>query len=388
MTARTRLLVLIVTTPILGFVLIGGFVGTRASAGGQTEQNLRVFEDVLSLIIHNYVEEVNTDKVMTGAMRGLADGLDPDSAFLEPEQARAVETNQKIADGDVGIELTRQYYLRIIAPRDGSPAARAGLQAGDFIRAIDSKPTRDISVFEGTRMLRGAPGTKVSLLVIRGNAADPREITLTRETPSIPPVNGRLIDGNVGYIRVPTFDGDAAGAIASEVNTLTKAGATKLIVDVRRTAEGPLQKGLDAAGLFVPAGTTLAVRAARDQAKQPTLSQAKGQAIALPTLVLVNFGTSGPAELFAAALADNGRAKLVGERTNGRTGLQKLVPLPQGHALWLTYATYLSPKGEAIHEKGLKPAVTAEEEDIELGAPVDPNAKDPILEKALQSFGS
>src|SRR5512144_1428823 len=167
MTARTRLLVLIVTTPILAFMLIGGFVGARASTGGQTEQNLRVFEDVLSLIIHNYVEEVNTDKVMTGAMRGLADGLDPDSAFLEPEQARAIETSQKPADGDVGIELTRQYYLRIIAPRDGSPAARGGLQAGDFIRAIDGKPTRDISVFEGMRLLRGAPGTKVSLLVIR-----------------------------------------------------------------------------------------------------------------------------------------------------------------------------------------------------------------------------
>jgi carboxyl-terminal processing protease len=238
------------------------------------------------------------------------------------------------------------------------------------------------------RMLRGAPGTTVSLLVIRGNAADPHEITLTREAPTVPAVSGRLINGDVGYIRVPTFDGDPAGAIAAEVSTLTKGGATRLIVDVRRTAEGPLQKGLDAASLFVPAGTTLAVRAARDQAKQPALSQAKGETITLPTLVLVNFGTSGPAELFSAALADNGRAKLVGERTNGRTGVQKLVSLPQGHALWLTYATYLSPKGEAIHEKGLKPAVTAEEEDVELGAPAAPNAKDPILDKALQSFGT
>ena len=132
----------------------------------------------------NYVEEVKVDHVMEGAMRGLADGLDPDSAYLNAKQVKALEAGETLPDGDVGLELTRQYYLRVIAARDGSPAAKAGLQTGDYVRAIDGKPTRDMSVFEGTRLLRGQPGSKVTLTVIRGNAADPHEVTLVREKPS------------------------------------------------------------------------------------------------------------------------------------------------------------------------------------------------------------
>ena len=135
----------------------------------------------MSLISSNYVEEANIDKVMRGAMHGLADGLDPDSAYLTPDQVKQVESGARAAAGGVGLELTRQYYLRVIAARDNSPAAKAGLRTGDYIRAINDMPTREMSVWEGMRALRGAPGTKVSLTVIRGNAADPHVVELTRE---------------------------------------------------------------------------------------------------------------------------------------------------------------------------------------------------------------
>ena len=160
MTFKTRMSVLVLSTPVLAFVLVGGLMGAdqAQSSGQQTYQHLRVFDDVVDLVLNNYVGDVQVDKVMDGAMRGLADGLDPDSAFLTPGQVKAVEAGEAAPDGDVGIELTRRYYLYIIAARDGSPAQKAGLRTADTIRAIDGKPTRDMSVFEGTRVLRGKAG--------------------------------------------------------------------------------------------------------------------------------------------------------------------------------------------------------------------------------------
>jgi carboxyl-terminal processing protease len=173
MTTRTRIWVLLVSTPVIAFALVGGYLG-HAMAKDGTFQHLRVFEDVVSLVVNNYVEEVDVREAMQGALKGLAEGLDPDSAYLTPDMVRAFETNSQGGAGDVGISLLRQYYLRVVSTRDGSPAARAGLRTGDFIRGIDGKPTRNMSAFEGARLLQGAPGSSVKLLVFRGNADEPR----------------------------------------------------------------------------------------------------------------------------------------------------------------------------------------------------------------------
>jgi len=194
MTLKSRLPVLLLSTPVLAFVVVGGLMGNAsARSGDDTFQHLRVFDDVLQHVISTYVEEVKVDKVMEGAMKGLADGLDPDSAYLNAKLLAEVESGSATPEGDVGLELTRQFYLRVIAARDGSPAAKAGLHTGDYVRAIDGKPARDMSVFEGTRLLRGQPGSKVTLTVIRGNAADPHEVSLVREKAAGPVVTGRLI---------------------------------------------------------------------------------------------------------------------------------------------------------------------------------------------------
>src|SRR6185295_1497666 len=183
MTFKTRLSVLLLATPVLAFVVVGGLLGhTSARADNDSPYpNLRVFAEVFNLVKQNYVEEVKVDRVMEGAMRGLAEGHDPDSAYLNAKQTRDVESGGPLADGDVGLELTRQFYLRVIAARDGSPAAKAGIQTGDFIRGIDGKATRDMSVFEGIRLLRGQPGSKVSVTVIRNSQTDPHIVALVRE---------------------------------------------------------------------------------------------------------------------------------------------------------------------------------------------------------------
>lgn len=403
MTTRTRLSILFISTPLLAFVVFGGVMGKASTGGDQTLQHLRVFEDVVSLILNNYVEDAKVGKVMEGAMRGLADGLDPDSAYLTAADVKSMDAGDKPAAGDVGIELTRQYYLRVIAARDDSPAAKAGLQTGDYVRAIDGKPARDLSVYEGMRLLRGAPGSKVTLTVIRGNAAEPRPIELVRERTPAAAVSGKLLAPDLGYIRITAFGPEVPARLRTQATELTKNGARHLVIDLRRTAEGPFETGLEAARLFVKSGT-LAMIAGRDpQAKpesQPAARQADAPAkvspaaiketitakegdgaITVPVTVLVTTGTSGAAELFAAALEGNKRADLIGERTLGRAGIQKLVRLPDGRGLWLTHARYLTPDGTSIQGRGLTPAVLVDEPDVDFDQPKP--TTDPVLDAAI-----
>jgi carboxyl-terminal processing protease len=385
MTFKTRMSVLVLSTPVLAFVLVGGLMGAgnnAQSSGQQTYQHLATFYDVVHLVMNNYVGDVPVDKAMDGAMRGLADGLDPDSAFLNAGQVKAVESGEAAPDGDVGIELTRRYYLYIIAARDDSAAQKAGLRTADTIRAIDGKPTRDMSVFEGTRALRGKAGTKVTLTIIRGNAADPHEVVLVRERVAGPIVTSRLI-GTAGYLRIVSFRNGVVEELRKHAADLSKGGAKNLIVDVRRTAEGPLENGIAAARVFIKSGT-LAIKAGRGkpEPREPVAAVAGDGAVELPAAVLVTTGTSGPGELFVAAMNDNDRAELIGERTLGRAGIQKLVKLPEGRGLWLTYARYLTPKGNPIQGRGLEPDVAVDEPDVEFGAPAP--EKDAILDAALE----
>ncbi len=384
MTSRTRLIVLLVSAPVIAFAVIGGFLG-KAVAREETYQYLRVFRHVLDLVLSNYVETVDSDRIMQGAMRGLTEPLDPDSAYLTREQVKALESGEKLPAGEVGLDLTRQYYLRVIAARDGSPAAKAGLRAGDFVRLIDNRPTREMSVFEGTRLLRGTPGSKVRLTIIRSSAADPHVIELTRVEIAPPEVSGRMQSSGVGYVRVPGFSSKSADQMRAKVAELRKQGAVRLLVDVRNCAAGDLADGIAVARLFVPSGT-LAIREARDRPRESIEAAPGDGAITLPTVVLVNAGTSGAAELFSAALAGNDRAELVGERTAGRATLQKLLPLPDGTAMLLSNLWFLAPNGDRIQERGLAPNVEIEEPDVEIGAP--PPATDPILLKAIERLAS
>jgi carboxyl-terminal processing protease len=381
MSSRNRAIVMAISAPVIAYAIVGGFLG-KVLAREQPYQHLRVFEEVLGLISSNYVEPVNIDKVMNGAMRGLAEGLDPDSAYLSPEEVKLAESTTPAPAGDVGLELTRQYYLRVIAVRDNSPAARAGLRTGDYVRMIDDKPTREMSVWEGTRALRGEPGSKVKLTIIRGNAADPHMIDLVREAPPAAEVTGRIAAPGVGYVRISSISPKTAVQVKSAVADLTRNGAAKLIVDVRHTAGAPLEEGLSLARLFVASGT-LAYRQAKSGEKDTITASSGDGAITLPMAVLIDTGTTGPAELFAAAIVGNKRAELVGEHTLGRAAVQKLIKLPDGSGLWLSTTRYLTPSGAELHEKGLEPTVAVEgPEPVDFGQP--PPTTDPILEKALE----
>jgi carboxyl-terminal processing protease len=307
--------------------------------------------------------------------------LDPDSAYLNVTQVKSFDKNDSTGTGRTGIELTRQYYLRVIAARDGSPAARAGLRPGDYIRAIDGQSTRDTSVYEGMRLLQGKPGTKVALTVLRGNAAEPHQLELVREELSAVQTRGRLISDGVGYVRIPEFGKTTPDQIRSEVGTLAKAGVSRVVLDLRGTAFGDNEIGLAAARLFVPSGT-LAHRQERGKSKETVAAGTGDGSITMPAAVLTDNGTSGPAELFAAALSENRRAALVGERTLGRAGRQRLVRLPDGSGLLLTTLLYLTPTDKVINEKGLTPDLAVEQPDVEFGKALP--AIDATLDKAVE----
>jgi len=382
MSSKTRRLVMFISAPVLLVVLLGGVL-SKALAREDTYQHLKIFDDVVNLISNNYVEKVDVDKVMAGAMHGLAESLDSDSAFLDANQVKQFESTAPLPAGDVGIDVTRQAYLRILAARDGSPAQKAGLITGDYVRLIDNKPTREMSVFEGMRALRGAIGSKVSLTIIRDNPNDPHVVELTREAVPTTDVTGRIASPGVGYVRVATVGPKTADQVKAQIAELTKAGAASLIVDVRRNSGGSLDGGLALARLFVKSGT-IAVRETKGADRETITANAGDGAIAQPMLLLVDTGTTSGAELFASALAGNKRAELIGEHTIGRAAQQRLVKLPDGSALWLTVTRYLAPDGKPLHEVGLEPNVAVEEPEVKFGQM--PSTTDPTLEKALEQL--
>ena len=380
MSSTTRRVVLWISIPVAAFAIVGGFL-SRVSAGEDAYQHLKIFDDVVGLITSNYVEKVDIDKVMDGAMNGLTESLDPDSAFLTASEVKQAESSAPLPTADVGLDLTRQYYLRVIAARDNSPAAKAGLRTGDYVRAINDTPTREMSVFQGMRLLRGTPGSKIKITVFRGNSNDPHVIELTRENPPASDVTGRIAAPGVGYVRISAVGQKTPDSAKAQIADLTKAGASSLIVDIRRTSGGALDSGLTLARLFVGNGT-LAMRESKGTPRETIAARAGDGSVSLPTVILVDTGTSGAAELFASALLGNQRAELIGEHTIGRAGTQRLVKLPDGSGLWLTTTRYLMPDGNPLHEKGLEPTVAVDEPDVEFGQQAP--SGDPALDKALE----
>lgn len=383
MSRSTRRIVLWISSPVIAFAIIGGVL-SKATAREDTYPQLRIFADVVDKITGDYVDKVNIDKVMTGAMHGLADSLDPDSAYLNADQVKQIESNAPVPTGDVGLDLTRQYYLRVIATRDGSPADKAGLRTGDYVRIIGDMPTREMSVYEGMRRLLGAPGTKVKLTIIRGSTSDPHVVELTREAIATNDVTSKVAAPGVGYLRIAAVGPRTAEQAKARIADLVKGGASKLIVDVRRASGGPIEGGIALAKLFVPSGT-LTVKETRGAEKETIAAGGGDGSVSLPTTLLIDSGTSGAAELFASALVGNKRADLIGEHTIGRAAQQKLVRLPDGSGLWLTTTRFLTPAGQPLHEKGLDPTVAVDEPDVEFGQPAP--TTDPILDKALERLG-
>jgi carboxyl-terminal processing protease len=381
MSPRTRLLVALTSTGIVCYVFVGILLGHVL--GDTTYGQLAIFNEVVRLVRDSYVEPINLDRAMTGARLGLTEALDGDSAYLDDEEFKAYQQPASKDAAEVGILLSRRLsYLMVVSARAGSPADKAGVRPGDVLKTVDGRYARFLPAPVGQRLLRGAPGSVVKVTVLRAGS-DALDLSLVRErlTPLAP--TSKMLKDGVGYLKVPEFAAKAGDEVRGELEALKKAGARQLVLDLRGSGHGVAGEGVKVAELFLKGGTIAKLSGVKSP-EQVFSADAARSVWDRPMAVLVDNGTAGGAEIVAAALLDSGRAPLVGEHTFGRAAVQKTVPLEEG-GLVLTVAKYSSPKGNAIHGKGLVPSVPVETPDED--EPVDPAAPhpaDPILEKALE----
>jgi carboxyl-terminal processing protease len=386
MSPRIRLLVAFISTGLIGYIAVGSLLGRVL--GDSTYSQLSIFNEVVRLVLDAYVDRVDLDRAMAGARLGMADALDGDSAYLDPDELRQVqEQPSRDSDADVGLLLTRRFSFLIVAStRAGSPAEKAGVKPGDIIKTIDGRHTRTIPAPLGQRLLRGAPGSILKLALLR-QADDPVEISMARERLQPQAARGRMLEAGIGYVKVPEVEARTIDEVRGELETLRRSGAHSLVLDLRGNGFGPLNEGPRLAELFLKGGVVAKLSGAH-VSEEVFTADPKRTAWSGPLAVIVDTGTVGAAEIAAAALQEAERGPLVGTHTFGRAPEQKMVSLPEG-GLLLTVARYTTAKGTLIHTRGLEPGVKVEQPDEDdEETPPAATAPDRFLEKALETLKS
>lgn len=357
MSMKTKAAILVSSAVVLLFMVVGGLDGVRASSNDAAYRQLQVYSEVLSRVRSEYVEEPNIPQVTDGALHGLLESLDADSSYLSPKEYGIYKAHKTEAKADIGAAVSKRFgYAAIISVIPGGPADKAGLQDTDILEAIDGKSTREISLAEIHNLLAGQPGSNVTVAVVRARRAEPEKVVLTRDMVAIPPVTDKMMEDGIGEIKVDAFTKGKSQEIANKVKALQKDGAKKLILDLRNAAEGEESEGIATANLFLNHGTITYLQGQKYPREAFNADPSKA-ITSLPVVVLVNRGTAGAGEIVAAAILENARGDVVGDKTFGEGSVQKLIELPEGSALILSVAKYYSPSGKAIQDTAVTPNV-------------------------------
>ncbi len=348
--------VVLVVTVFLGVNSNGVSAASEPQDGAYRQIN--VYSEVLRHIQTDYVEQPNITPVTNGALRGLLESLDADSSYLTPEDYKAYKAD-KGGKAQVGINVSKRYgYASVVSVVPGSPADKANISDGDIIEAIGPADTRDISLAMIQLLLEGQPGSELTLSVVRPRKSAPDKIVLTRVTPSLPPVAETMYENSsILYLKPGMLDHDHVQQIEAKLKSMPKAGNKKVLLDLRDVAAGDMAEATRLANFFLKDGTIAMLEGQKVQKQTFTADASKSINTTAPVVVLVNRGTAGPAELVAAALLDNKRADLVGEKTFGEGAQQKTFELPDGAALILSVAKYESPSGKKLQDEGVTPGV-------------------------------
>ena len=377
MSMKTKVAVLVASTAVLVFMVVGGLDGVRASSNDGAYRQLQVYSEVLSRVRSEYVEEPNIPAVTDGALHGLLESLDSNSSYLSAAQYKEYKAHKSDARGEIGAAVSKRFgYAAVIAVLPGSPAEKAGLQDSDIIEAIEGKSTREMSLAEVRNLLSGQPGSNVTMSVVRARKAEPQKIVITRDLINVPPVADKMMEDGIGYIQVDTFTKGKSQEVASKIKALQKSGAKKLILDLRNCAEGEESEGVATANLFLNHGTITYLQGQKYPREAFNADPSKN-VTSLAVAVLVNKGTSGPAEVVAAAILENARGDVVGDKTFGDGSVQKTIEMPDGSALILSVAKYYTPGGKAIQDNAVTPNVQVADADDDAGAPDDDQESPP-----------
>ncbi len=351
------------------FLFLGIYLGlTHARRGGvdveSTYGKLKVLADVLAIVERNYVEPVMANNLITGAINGMLETLDPHSNYMTPEVYKEMQTETRGSFGGIGFEITiRDKVLTVVAPIEDTPASRAGIQSGDMILRIDGKSTKDITLMEAVRLMRGPQGTQVTITIMRQGFTEPKDLTLTRAIIPIRSVRSRMLEPGYGYLKLTQFIERTFPDMEAALRKLeTQDESLKgLILDLRNNPGGLLEQAVKVADLFLESGMIVYTEGRVEGQKMKFFVQNKEKIREYPIIVLVNGGSASASEIVAGALQDHGRAVVLGSQTFGKGSVQTIIPLEDGSALRLTTARYYTPNGRAIQAMGITPDILVAE---------------------------
>lgn len=362
MSRTAKAILLSVSLALVIFTVVGG-LGVKASTNDGAYRQLGVYSEVLSRIRSEYVEEPNIPTVTDGALHGLLESLDANSSYLDPQEYKVYKNHKTDGKATIGAAISKRFgYAAVISVVPGGPADKAGIDSGDIIEALEGRSTREMSLAEIDAALSGSVGSTVNLSIVRARRAEPTKVTVTRENVQIPPVSSEVMDQEIGYLKIDGFPKGRSQEIAGKTKALQKSGAKKLILDLRDTAEGEETEGVATANLFLNHGTITYLQG--QKFPRETFNADPSKAITdLPVVVLVNRGTAGPAEIVAAAILENARGDVLGDKTFGVGSVQKVIDLPDGAALILSVAKYYTPNGKSIQDTAITPNILVADKD-------------------------
>jgi carboxyl-terminal processing protease len=342
---------------------LGGTSASKSTDTGATYENLKLFTEVLSIVQSQYVDEVPPKDLVYSAIRGTLRGLDPHSSFLDPEMYREMQVETSGTFGGLGIEITlKDDVLTVVSPIDGTPAHRAGLHSGDRIVKIEGISTKDLSLADAVKRMRGKPGTKVTISILREGWTEPRDFTITREQIHVQSVRSQNLEPGIGYIRLRQFQEQTPGDLEAVLEKFTRNGKLQgLVLDLRNDPGGLLTAAVEVTEKFLEDGKLIVYTEGRvrNQSMRFTAHSKKAY-LEFPIVVLVNQGSASASEIVAGALQDWGRGIVLGTQTFGKGSVQTIIPLSDGSGLRLTTAKYFTPKGRSIHGKGIAPDIVVE----------------------------
>ena len=386
--------VLRIASMVFVIFLIGVFVGSGQSQkvsalSNSMYEDLKVFTDVIGYIQKDYVEETKSKDLIYGAIKGMLETLDPHSAFMPPNMYKEMQEETKGRFEGLGIEITiKDGLLTVVSPIEDTPAFKAGIQAGDQIIKIDGDSTKNFTLMDSVKRLRGPRGSKVTITIMREGFTKPKEFTLVREVIPVRSVRHELLDKHYGYIRISQFQEKTDSEFEKAMKALdeeSKGTLKGLILDLRNNPGGLLDQAVKISDRFIDSGLIVSVEGRKEDQKIKFFAHPDGNLSRYPLVVLVNGGSASGAEIVAGAIQDHGRGILLGTHTFGKGSVQTIIPLKDGSGLRLTTARYYTPNGRSIQAKGIVPDFIVKpsrpEEEKEAVAPKLPSEKD--LERHL-----
>ncbi|QGM20824.1 PDZ domain-containing protein [Spiribacter sp. 2438] len=336
-------------------------VARQATEGDLPLEALRSFTEVYERIQSDYVESVDDEALIRNAIRGMLENLDPHSAYLDAEAYQELQEGTRGEFGGLGIEVgTRDGFVEVIAPIDGTPADAAGMRPGDLIIRIDGESVKGMELRQAVRLMRGEPGSAVTLSVMRESADQPREVTMERAIIRVESVRTEMLEPGLGYVRISQFQSGTGDDLLRALERLNRNadGLDGLVLDLRNNPGGVLQAAVEVADAFLSRGEIVSTRGRVARAESRFIATPNDAISGAPLVVLVNAGSASASEIVAGALQDHRRAVILGESTFGKGSVQSVLPLRDGHAVKLTTARYFTPDGRSIQAEGIVPDVT------------------------------